>query len=457
MTVTAGVALSGVPAVALSLVAGAVPSLGELGSVAAIVLQDQATGGLVTDIAALFERWFPTNRAKVLGTIGVGVAVSLLAGTIWQLGGRLKRYLPGDDVEAIQAVVFTVFAVTAASVLVFIWGVQGDVTSAFGTLTFDGADFVKALVAVLSLVVAYTLTLVVKGIIEEADGGSVMDAHQREALHHGVQIFVYVGAFMFILTLAGVQPRDLLVGAGAAGLVIGLAARQTLGAVFAGFVILLARPFEVGDWVVIDDRDGLVTDVSLFNTEIRTWDGEYVIVPNDQVSEDSVVNRSREGRLRISVDVGVDYDTDVRAAGELAREAMEGLEAVMEAPNPQVVLKQFGDNAVVLECRFWIENPTARKKWTAQTDVIGAIKDAFDDEGVTIPFPQRTIGERGEGLQLAQGEVVGPGADGASDGVAPADASSEEIEESGTAERSAASSDAERSVGSESPSSGGDQ
>lgn len=381
-----------------------------------LLLQEPATGRVVSDVAALFEQWFPTNRAKVAGTVGVIVAVSLLAGTIWQLGGRLKRHLPGDDVEAIQAVVFTVFAVAAASVLVFIWGVHGDVTSAFGTLTFDGADFVKALVAVLSLVVAYTLTLVAKGIIDEADGGSVMDAHRREALHHGVQIFVYVGAFMFILTLAGVQPRDLVVGAGAAGLVLGLAARQTLGSVFAGFVILLARPFEVGDWVVIGDHDGLVRDISLFNTVLRTWDGEYVIVPNDQVSAESIVNRSREGRLRVSVDVGVDYDTDVRAAGELAREAMTGLDEVKDAPDPQVVLKQFGDSAVVLECRFWIANPSARKKWAAQTAVIEAVKDAFDDEGVTIPFPQRTLGERGDGLRIAEGEAIGGHEDGRNDG-----------------------------------------
>lgn len=399
-----------------SVVAGAeiLPAVADAGSAAAVLLQNETGIAVVDEVSALFNEWLPTFEVKAFATLVVAVAFSLLAGTIWRLGGRLKRYYPGDDVEAVQSAVFTVFAVAAATVVVFVWNVDTEVVDAFGKLAFGAPQAVIALVGVLALVVAYTITRISKGFIEESGDGTVMDAHRREALHHALQLFVYAGAFVFILALAGANPRDLLVGAGAAGLVVGLAARQTLGAVFAGFVILSARPFEVGDWVVIGDHDGLVRDISLFNTELRTWDGEYVVIPNDEVSSASIVNRSREGRLRVNLDVGVDYDTDVQAAAELAREAMEGLDEVMSAPKPQVVLKSFGDSAIVLECRFWIENPSAQRKWAAQTAVIEAVKDAFDDEGVSIPFPQRTLSERGEGLRLAQGEQVAVGDEGES-------------------------------------------
>jgi small-conductance mechanosensitive channel len=256
------------------------------------------------------------------------------------------------------------------------------------------------------IVIAYTITRISKGLLRER-GGDVMDRTRREALHHVVQIAVYVLAGAVVLTLAGIPPSNLIVGAGAAGIVVGLAARQTLGAVFAGFVLLLSRPFDIGDWVVIDEVEGIVTDVSLFNTRLRTWDDEQVVVPNDEVTTTEIVNRSREGRLRITLDVGVDYDADVERAAEVAREAMTDLDPLMDDPAPHVVVKRFGDSAVVLELRFWISNPSARRRWVAQTAVIEAVKGAFDGEDVKIPFPQRELSGRGEeGLAVASGQPV---------------------------------------------------
>ncbi len=87
-----------------------------------------------------------------------------------------------------------------------------------------------------------------------------------------------------------------------------MAARQTLGSLLAGFMLMFARPFEIGDWVEIEEKEGIVTDISIVNTRIQTFDGEYVMIPNDTVGGSTIVNRSRKGRLRLEVDVGIDYD-----------------------------------------------------------------------------------------------------------------------------------------------------
>jgi len=220
--------------------------------------------------------------------------------------------------------------------------------------------------------------------------------HQEEILLRvgQVTIFVTVGAAIFAVW--SVNIGGLLVGAGFLGIVVGFAARQTLGSLIAGFVLMFSRPFTIGDWVVIGDQEGIVTDITIFNTRLENFDGEFVVIPNDRVSDSAITNRSRKGLLRLTMDVGVDYDTDVDTAMDLAREAMAGVGDVVDSPPPQVVPKSFGDSAVVMELRFWIDHPTPPRKWRAVSAVVRAVKSAFEEQDVAIPFPQRTLTMREE-------------------------------------------------------------
>lgn len=351
---------------------------------------------------------FDSTWSRVLATALALVVLAGAGGVIYLAGRRLSGRFDADNVEAVEASLFTIIVGAVATFLVVVWRAFDEVESRLSVLNLDARTGALALIAVLVLVVAFTLTRISKGLLEDPDrGGDVIDRHRREAIHHVVQLVVYGVAALVVLALAGVRPGNLLVGAGAIGLVVGLAARQTLGAVIAGFVLLLARPFEIGDWVVVDEIDGVVSDVTLFNTRLRTWDGEQVIVPNDEVTATNIVNRTREGRLRVSVDVGVDYDTDVEAAADLALEAMSDLEEVLDQPAPDVVTKRFADSAVILELRFWIGEPSAARRWAAQTAVVQAVKQTFDGEGVKIPYPQRELSGRGDGsLQVGAPRTV---------------------------------------------------
>ena len=356
------------------------------------------------------------DNSRLAVTLGLLVAFVLLSGVVYQFGGRLKSLLGDEDAaEAVQSVTVTLLGTAAAVVLVDIWNLGTELALAFdAVLPGEPAQAgVKLMVSLLVFGAAYTFTRITKRIIKMESERDAITAHQKEIGHHVLQILVFLPAVLFVMALWGSRPTDLLLGAGAFGVVVGLAARQTLGSVLAGFVLLFARPFEIGDWVVVDEQEGTVMDVSIFNTEIRTFDNEHVLVPNEQVANDEIVNRSRTDQLRVTVDVGVDYDVDVAEAAHIAEAAMEGCDEVVDNPRPDVVMDQFGASSVVLTLRFWIDDPTIQRKWAAQNAVVEAVKAAFEREGVKIPYPQRELSGRPEtdGLQVARTREVDTGDD----------------------------------------------
>lgn len=355
------------------------------------------------------QPWGPLGRTmlwRIALTGGVLVGL-LIAGVVVQ-----KCFRPLEDrydeavLEAIQAVAVSIAAVVAAVALVIIWDAASLIRGRLQVLLFDPRSGLLMLVAGIAVVVAFTLTRITRIFLEGRDA-SIVDSHRREMLQHVVELTIFAVTAMVVLALAGINPRDLLISAGVVGVILGLAARQTLGAVFAGFVLLFSRPFEVGDWVLIDENSGIVRDVSIFNTTLRTPDDDYVVLPNDKVTANEIVNRSRMGRYRGSLEVGVDYDADVERAATLADEAMDGVDEVMDRPTPRVVTKRFGDSSVVLELRFWIRNPSAQRLWQAKTAVIRAVKTAFDDGDVTIPYPQRELSARPDAaIGVGAGDAV---------------------------------------------------
>nr|WP_284438647.1 mechanosensitive ion channel family protein [Halomicroarcula laminariae] len=290
----------------------------------------------------------------------------------------------------------TVLSVVVVSFLV-VWGVADVAATLRPFLENRDPTLVPTIQTIVLIMLAFVASDQLQRWIERFSTAlSDFTDHQEEILLRvgQVTIFVTIGATIFAVWQINVG--GLLVGAGFLGIVVGLAARQTLGSLIAGFVLMFSRPFTIGDWVVIGDQEGIVTDITIFNTRLENFDGEFVVLPNDRVSDSAITNRSRKGLLRLTLDVGVDYDTDVDTAKELAREAMVGVGDVVDSPPPQVIPKSFGDSAVVLELRFWIDHPTPPRKWRAVSAVVRSVKAAFDEEGIDIPFPQRTLTMRDE-------------------------------------------------------------
>ncbi|MXR42790.1 mechanosensitive ion channel [Halobaculum sp. WSA2] len=232
-----------------------------------------------------------------------------------------------------------------------------------------------------------------------------INQHQKGIVFRVLQVSVLVAAIVGGLTVWGVNLGGLLVGAGFLGIVVGTAARSTIGSLIAGFVLMFSRPFELGDWVEIDGEEGIVADITVINTRIRTAGGEVVVIPNERVANATVSNRTHLGQLRLSVDVGVDYDADLATAETVVNDALGTVSEIEDNPPPQVVPKSFGDSAVVLECRFWIDRPSAPKRALATAAVVRTVKAALDDAGIKIPYPQREVTGREEtgGFRVAEG------------------------------------------------------
>jgi len=371
---------------------------------------------MVTEIPGGVGMWLVDNALRLL------VTVAVLGGLIGikQFVNRWRR--DREVSPRIALVVSGMLAVLIAgglSSLVAVWGLTGTLLSAYEGVDL-GRQIGKIVLSVVILGGTYALSDFVGHLIKDlAREQNAISEHEREILHRTTQITIYAFALLVVIGLFTDNIGSLLVGAGFLGVVVGMAARQMLGAVLAGFVIMFSKPFEVGDWVVIGEDEGTVTEITIVNTRIQSFDGEYVMVPNDMVTSNSVRNRTRRGRLRIEVDVGVDYRTDPDRAGEIATDAVAEVDRILDVPAPQVVGKEFGESAIVLGVRGWIENPSARRRWQARTRMIAAIREAFAANDIKIPFPQRELSGRAEtgGFRLADGEQ--PAADTPSRDVEP--------------------------------------
>jgi small-conductance mechanosensitive channel len=359
---------------------------------------------------------FQATEARVAVTLFCLVGVLTIASlTRWGRSKLAERIEPlYADIVATTALI--VGFVSAALVSVGVWGQAQMVNRELEGL-LPGSDAAPNIAfSLVILVGTHVLLRFAKRVLAELqDSSHALTEHQREVTLRLTQVVLWSLAIIVVLGVWNFDLSGLLVGAGFLGIIVGMAARQTLGSVLAGFVLMFARPFEIGDWVEIDDEEGIVTDITIVNTRVQTFDGEYVMIPNDVVSGNTIINRTRKGRLRIEVDVGVDYDADVERATEVAKGAMDEVDHILTVPTPQVAVKEFGDSAILLGLRFWIDKPSARRKWRARTAVIQAVKTAFDHEGIKIPFPQRELmgREETEGFRTAEpGEATPPTPDG---------------------------------------------
>lgn len=358
---------------------------------------------LLAGLDVLAER-YPTVPMRIVITLLAVAVVSLVS---WSVA-RLRR-LPDDEVQSTVVDLAGSIAIAgsllgAIAVVIGVWGQAATVAFALDRANVDTATFGRLLLTVGLLVGTFVFVRFLKGLITELLGGhETVSEHQLEVTYRLIQVGVYILAVLVALGLWNVNLSGLLIGAGVLGAILGLAAQQTLASIFAGFVLMFSRPFEIGDWIEIGDQEGIVSDITIVSTRIQTFDGEYVIVPNDEVSSQTINNLSKKGRLRLRVPVGVDYDTDLDRAETVIREAIADLELLMRVPTPQIAVTAFGDSSIDFEVRFWIDKPSARRRWRAKQSVIKAINAAFDREGISIPFPQRALTDRNGNLGRVNG------------------------------------------------------
>jgi small conductance mechanosensitive channel len=206
-------------------------------------------------------------------------------------------------------------------------------------------------------------------------------------------------ALLIVMTLqqAGVPSAPLVAALGAGGLAIGLALQGTLSNLAWGVLLIVFRPFRVGDFIHAGGVDGTVESVSLMYTSLVMPDNREAVVPNAKIGSDAIINFNRRGTRRFELRVGIGYRDDIGKAMDVVRQLYAADARILRDPEPGVWTESLGDSAVVLVLRAFTRSSDG---WGAQTDLLRAVKERFDAEGISIPFPQRE-------LTVVQGTIPG--------------------------------------------------
>lgn len=222
-----------------------------------------------------------------------------------------------------------------------------------------------------------------------AFGTDHVDVTLRPVIASAVFYVIIAITIYAALTRLGVEPTALLAVFGAAGLAIGLALKDTLGNIAAGFMLLILRPLNVGEFIDTPSASGTVQEVGLFSTTIKNSEGVYIYVPNGQIWSNRIQNFGRHTERKLVMNIGVGYDSDLEATKTLLVETMRAQPHTQELPDPAIVyVTEFADSAILLSARVWL--PAA--DWMENTSNMRiAIKKALDDAGIEIPFPQRVV------------------------------------------------------------------
>ena len=191
-----------------------------------------------------------------------------------------------------------------------------------------------------------------------------------------------------VLAQFGIQTASILAVLGTAGLAVGLALQGTLANIASGMMLLLLRPFQVGDYVDANGTAGTVDEIGLFAVEMHTYDGIYLTVPNSQIWAGSVLNYSRLPTRRLDSVIGISYDDDVAKAMTVLQELLDGDERVLRDPEPQVMVKELADSSVNINLRCWTNT---EHYWALLFDLNKTARERVEAIGCTIPYPQRDL------------------------------------------------------------------
>lgn len=191
-----------------------------------------------------------------------------------------------------------------------------------------------------------------------------------------------------VLGMAGIPTASFIAAIGAAGLAIGLALNSSLSNLAWGVLLILFRPFRVGDHVTIGGVEGDVQSVNLMHTYLITPDNRQAVLPNAKVGGDAIINFNVRGTRRFEIKVGIGYNDDIGKAMQAVRDLFAADARILKDPAPGVWTEALGDSSVNLVIRGWTATGDL---WETQTTLIRSIKERFDEAGITIPYPQSEI------------------------------------------------------------------
>lgn len=246
----------------------------------------------------------------------------------------------------------------------------------------------KLLFAVITLLVGLWVIRIIMSGFRRAMQRSKLEASLEKFLASLVSIILKVLLFISVISMLGVETTSFIAILGAAGLAVGLALQGSLANFAGGVLILLFKPYKVGDFVDAQGVMGTVREIQVFNTVLKTPDNKTIIVPNGAISNGIITNFSTEETRRVDMTFGIGYSDDIDKAKSVLNKLIEDEARILDDPAPVVVLSELGDSSVNFTVRAWCN---AGDYWGIYFDMQERVKKAFDENGISIPFPQRDI------------------------------------------------------------------
>jgi len=256
---------------------------------------------------------------------------------------------------------------------------------------------VQDLVAVWGLKVIAALAIFIIGrwiaIMVRRGVRSMMEKSGADPIIIGfVASIAYIALLAFVVIAAlgqlGIQTTSFIAILGAAGLAVGLALQGSLANFAAGFLMIIFRPFKVGDFIEGAGVAGVVEAIQIFTTTLKTGDNKTIIIPNAKLAGDNITNYSAKETRRVDMTVGVAYDADLSKVKNVLTDIISNESRIHADPAPQVAVAELADSSVNFVVRVWTDTADY---WGVKFDITETIKNRFDEEGIGIPFPQRDI------------------------------------------------------------------
>ncbi|WP_332450082.1 mechanosensitive ion channel family protein [Methanoculleus sp.] len=212
--------------------------------------------------------------------------------------------------------------------------------------------------------------------------------NERELFVKLIYYIIILWAVVVALPQLNVNLSGLLVAGGVAGLVIAFASQSVVSNLVSGLFLMFEHPIKIGDNVNVAGVSGSVEDVRVLSTVVKTYDGIYVRIPNETVFTSNITNYVHNAARRFEYQIGIRYQDDANEAIRIAKEVIATHPFALKSPAPSVFVDTFGDNRVNLTAYIWAP---ARNWWDVRTDLLWKIKQAFEENGIEIPLPQRTV------------------------------------------------------------------
>ena len=259
------------------------------------------------------------------------------------------------------------------------------VERAYALIAAFGKDLIVAIVIfVVGRWIARWLARLTERAMEKADADSTLVGFVRSIVYIALLTFVVMAA----IAQLGIQTTSFIAVLGAAGFAIGLALQGSLGNFAAGVMMIIFRPFKAGDFVEAAGISGVVEEIKIFTTTLRTGDNKTIIVPNSNITSSIIVNYSAKPTRRVDLTVGVSYSDNLDKVREVISGILAADDRILVDPGPTIAVSELADSSVNFAVRVWVNGSDY---WPVFFDLNENIKKRFDEEGISIPFPQQDV------------------------------------------------------------------